>query len=273
MKPFIKWVGGKSRLLEPIVKLAGPTPIRRYFEPFVGGGAVFFGLSERIGEAYLADSNAGLMALYCTVMVDLDGLRREVKKLEGVPYYSIRERYNDGLVELTATERSALLLALLALCFNGLHRENKSGGFNTPPGRDSKGRLYTLDRINWNNLEECGTALRGSVRSLGTGDWETSLSRRKVGAGDLVFLDPPYIDQFSDYGSSGFEYAQHLALGQRARELGKAGARVILCGSYCEGSLIAYGEPLQVVQNHGTFSAGKRQRVMEAFWVFGPERK
>lgn len=271
MRPFIKWVGGKARLVPSLLPFVGSAPITRYFEPFLGGGALFFALHDRIGEARLSDSNSQLIGLYCDVAEFFRELQEEVDELRGVDYYELRAKYN--LAKLSGDpDTSALLLALLSLCFNGLYRENRVGKMNTPIGRDSKGRPYSLDRIDWYHIERCAHALR-KVHGITSGDWKKAVEAWEPRPGDLYFFDPPYLEQFSDYSGAGFSYVDHLALGQKARELGELGARVIVTGSSYDVNRGPYGEPTVYVQSTGTFGVGERSKIQECIWVYGPERK
>jgi DNA adenine methylase len=143
--PFLKWAGGKSQLLKEFKKYIPPT-FNTYFEPFVGGGAVFFYLvsTGRIGKAVVSDSNKELIDCYQTIKEDLNGLLDRLKELQrhvtdSEYYYQVaRKRFNEiklGRNEKDRTEKSALLMYLNKTCFNGIYRVNRSGEFNVPWGK------------------------------------------------------------------------------------------------------------------------------------------
>ncbi len=134
-KPFIKWVGGKTQLLSQLRELY-PQDYNRYFEPFLGGGAVFFDINPEI--AYLNDVSKPLIGTYRNIKNHpkkiteaLDALNAEYCSKIGLErenmYYSIREEYN-GL-PINDIKKSAYLIFLNKTCYNGMHRENSKGYF------------------------------------------------------------------------------------------------------------------------------------------------
>ena len=135
--PFLKWVGGKGRLLTQLTPLL-PEGVakRRHVEPFVGGGALFF--SRRPTRALLSDLNERLVTTYLAIRDELPGVIRHLEVLRRAhsdeAYYAVRERYNTK-VRVAPTERAAMFIYLNKTCFNGLHRVNRRGHFNVPLGR------------------------------------------------------------------------------------------------------------------------------------------
>src|SRR5262245_27228026 len=135
--PFIKWAGGKGQLLGQLEALL-PTNARRrrYHEPFLGGGALYFHLQPRIAE--LADTNADLIATYKVVRNDAEALLRALAPLDrghsDERYYRMRARWNED-ANLSRTERAALFIYLNKTGYNGLWRVNSSGKHNVPVGR------------------------------------------------------------------------------------------------------------------------------------------
>lgn len=191
IKPFIRWVGGKQRLLPRILPHV-PSSIRNYYEPFLGGGAVFLAVADRVsGRAKLADLNEHLVAAWICVRDFQDELRPLVewyKKNDSKEfYYQVRSVVPDGFVE-----RAARFLYLNATSWNHLWRENsRTGAMNVPWGdRQFKG----LD----------DAAMRKFARlllnaDLSTNDFRSTLEGAREG--DFVYLDPPYLPIFSSPGS------------------------------------------------------------------------
>lgn len=141
-KPFLKWVGGKGRVIAQLEQYF-PKSYGRYFEPFVGGGAVYFYINP--DEATINDVNDCLMGTYISVRENVDELIRELKKLQKKyrslepeqqkeMFYKIRSEYNI-LIDKRSLRKSALLIFLNKTCFNGMYRENKKGEFNVPFGK------------------------------------------------------------------------------------------------------------------------------------------
>src|SRR5262249_34541190 len=134
--PIVKWAGGKSKLLDELCARA-PTSFGRYFEPFMGGGALFFRL--RPVEATLSDRNEALIECYRAVRdeVDdvIDALVRHRARHRREYYYDVRDAWNAGMREATSAERAATFIYLNKTCYNGLWRVNSQGEFNVPMGR------------------------------------------------------------------------------------------------------------------------------------------
>jgi len=181
VRPIIKWAGGKWRLAPTLRRFMPPVErIRRYYEPFVGGAALFFHLQP--ADAQLSDTNPELINLY-TVVRDqlpalLDALRGHVN--ESAYYYRVREQDPATLGDI---ERAARLIYLNKTCYNGLYRVNARGAFNVPFGRFSNPAICDAA-----NLALANAALQGVALRLA--DYETALA--KATAGDLIYFDPPY---------------------------------------------------------------------------------
>ena len=141
-RPFIKWVGGKAKLWPQLVHLL-PSDVTklRHVEPFIGGGAVFF--ASQPARACISDVNEDLIGVYRAVRDDLEQLLRYLTVLtderlmahdRAAHFYELRSDYN-ARNESNATMRAAWFIYLNKTCFNGLHRVNKTGAFNTPYGK------------------------------------------------------------------------------------------------------------------------------------------
>jgi len=188
IKPFIRWVGGKQRLLPRIMPHVPPT-IRNYYEPFLGGGAVFLAVADRVnGRAKLADLNEHLVAAWTCVRDFQDELRPLIEWYKNNDskefYYEVRSMVPSGFVE-----KAARFLYLNATSWNHLWRENsRTGAMNVPWGdRQFKG----LD----------DAAMRRLARLLRNADLSTNdfrLTLADACEGDFVYLDPPYLPIFSN---------------------------------------------------------------------------
>ncbi len=281
MKPLVSWTGGKTRLLPAIHELIGAERvINNYFEPCMGGGALFFDIHERItGRSYLNDINHDLIRMYGSVRDEPENVLDGLRLLSTQDYTVIRARFNSGGHEMGTWWQAANVLALLHLGFNSLWRVNKSGHFNVPIGRGSKSDLFpegkpkSLDNFNWDAIAEASEALQGSdLMHLPLSQvWDDYTWRLgvKPGPGDLVFYDPPYTNTFSNYHKSGFGPKEHEELVTQAKRSAERGALVICCGSNDEATQAIYGIPTRVVGIERTNGASKRKRVMEAFYVYG----
>ena len=154
MKPFLKWVGGKTQLIPEITKLIPTTPTR-YIEPFVGGGAMLFHVLENFPNArkiVINDLNLNLITTYRAIKSDAETVSRQLKMLEieyknstsRKDYYlKKRDQFNQEQVEC---EKAALFIFLNRTCFNGLCRVNKKGEFNVPHGSYANPKI--CDRVN-----------------------------------------------------------------------------------------------------------------------------
>lgn len=221
--PFLKWVGGKRKLVNDLKKHF-PTSFRTYHEPFVGGGAVFFALGHR--PSTLTDINPDLVWTYQVVRDHVEDLITELTSgkyiYDEARYYQIRAE-----VPVTAVEQAARFIYLNRTGFNGLYRVNAKGKFNVPFGR------YTNPTIcDEAGLRTCSAALQGV--GIYCGDFMTAL--KDVQPGDLVYCDPPYVplsttSSFTSYSSGGFNLNDQARLMGAAKVLKALGATVVLSNS------------------------------------------
>lgn len=227
--PFLKWAGGKGKLLAQLRPLlpAGMAH-RRHLEPFVGGGAMFFGLQP--ARAYLSDVNEALIETYRAVAEDVEGLIAELTRLShrtaANDYYDLRERYNKGTVR-SKTRKAAMFIYLNKTCFNGLHRVNRRGEFNVPYGRYAKPRIVNPDA-----LRAASYALRDV--EIRCDSYESLL--RTARPGDFVYFDPPYAPvsqtaSFTSYAQGGFGDADQTRLRDVFRALDRRGCKLMLSNS------------------------------------------
>lgn len=235
-RPFLKWAGGKTQLLEAYEALfpAG-SRIAAYHEPFIGSGAVFFRLREqgRIRErAFLGDLNADLVATWTAVRDAPAALAARLSQLEAKhstdEYYAERDRFNAG--GLDALERAALVIYLNRAGFNGLYRVNSKGHFNVPAGRPSSGTKLALPSAQL--LEACSAALQGV--DVVHDSFAGVLDRARKG--DFVYFDPPYVpisqtSSFTAYACEGFGMAEQELLRDVFAALDARGCLVMLSNS------------------------------------------
>ena len=236
--PYIKWVGGKARISDRVLSKI-PSKINNYYEPFLGGGAIFFDLYKRgsIQKATLGDFNPELMNSYRVVRDNVEDLIKYLKKpkyeYKRKSYLNIREQ---NPLKLSSIERAARFIYLNRTCFNGLYRVNNSGQFNVPFG-DYRNPVI-CDEV---NLKQVSIALNG-VRLLEEDfTWVLELAK----PGDVVYLDPPYIplsktSKFDSYTRSGFGLDKHEELANTFKELSRRKVRVILSNSSAPESYAFY---------------------------------
>jgi len=228
--PFLKWAGGKNQLL-PAILPRFPDRIRIYYEPFVGGGAVFFALASegRIGEAVLGDMNRDLIETYRVVRDDVETLVEALAEL--APHATSSERYYEVRAvdpcSLEPVGRAARFIFLNKTCFNGLYRVNRSGRFNVPFGRYKRPRV--LDEA---ALHRASRALTRA--DLVVEDFETTVAA--VGPGDAVYFDPPYAPAsetacFTSYHRSPFGPLEHERLRRVYCACWQQGAVAVLSNS------------------------------------------
>ncbi|HOD00354.1 MAG TPA: DNA adenine methylase [Myxococcota bacterium] len=225
--PFIKWAGGKSQILPWIEKML-PRQIGNYFEPFIGGGAVFFKLASQgtVARSFLCDANPHLVTTYRVVRDEPESLIKYLDELKlrnsDEYFYQARNRFNHE--QMSDVERAALLIYLNKTCFNGLFRVNSKGHFNVPVGRYVNPGIYDAQQI-----QACSAALKHA--EIECGDFESILT--DVGPGDFVYFDPPYVPltktaHFTSYARDDFTFDDQVRLSNVFKRLSEVGARVLL---------------------------------------------
>ncbi len=233
--PVVKWAGGKGQLLETYSRLF-PQEFEHYYEPFVGGAAVFFAIYRQglIKNACLNDLNPELINLYTVIRDRLDLLIDELKvhethKKSRDYYYDVRnwDRNPRYFSRLAPEKRAARTLFLNKTCFNGLYRVNRSDCFNVPFGKIKNPTVLDED-----NLRAVSQALQGV--SLTCQDFEEALDG--AGPGDFIYLDPPYqpvtrTASFTAYTRDSFSLADQQRLARVFSALHAKGCLVMLSNS------------------------------------------
>lgn len=232
-KPFLKWAGGKQQLLTQFEAYL-PDSIERYFEPFVGGGAVFFSLWSRgkiPNEAFLFDTNEELINTYLAIRDNVDELIRLLaihKRRHSRDYYYKIRALDRQDVDLSDIERAARTIYLNRTCYNGLYRVNRKGQFNVPIG-SYKNPKVLYDKT----LRAANIALqRVNIR---VGDFEEVLEYAQTG--DFFYFDPPYdpvskTASFTSYTAGDFGDDDQRRLADVFQQLSERGCLCMLSNSY-----------------------------------------
>jgi DNA adenine methylase len=201
LQPFLKWAGGKRQLL-PKLREQMPAKFEKYFEPFIGAGALLFDQQPKC--AYISDANAELINVYLVIRDHAEELLEDIHKHKNTStyFYKLREldrqpEYN----ELSAVERASRIIFLNKTCYNGLFRVNKQGHFNAPFG-DYQNPLIVDDIV----IRAVSKYLQNKEIKIEVDDFSRTCERAR--AGDFVYLDPPY-DPISDTSSfTGYNFGK-----------------------------------------------------------------
>ena len=261
-KPFLKWAGGKTQLIDQLT-MKMPKRYGRYYEPFVGGGALFFYIKPQYG--YINDINKALINCYTVIRDDYSKLIQYINKLDGGEindsyYNSIRDMYNYHLRnDYYNLETAGLMIWLNKHCFNGLYRVNYNGEFNVP------WNTYKGKSIDNENIINVGRYLKKvHISNL---DFEQFLS--DCSKGDFVYMDPPYIPEvengFTSYNQKEFGNEEHIRLAKVFKELTNKGVYCIVSNSNTEMSRELYRDyKIDVVEaKRNINSKGDRRSTSE----------
>lgn len=231
-RPLVKWAGGKGQLLRQLEQYF-PRSFSTYYEPFLGGGAVFFHLVERRPRfnAILSDINTELINAYDVVKNSVEGLIKELGLHEARYKLAPKEYYYHVRAEEPFDDvgKAARLIFLNRTCYNGLYRVNRMGKFNVPFGRYENPTICDKE-----NLLTVSQVLRWSNAKLLAADYREATKGAEKG--DFIYFDPPYqpvsaTANFTSYTDSGFSFDDQMQLGDWFRELDKRGCRVFLSNS------------------------------------------
>ena len=225
-QPFVKWAGGKRRLV-PALAPYFPDEIGTYWEPFVGGAAVFFAFARRIKHAILSDTNEELVLTYQIVKSDVEALIEQLRLHKRKHDKRAGQTYEDGKTyyrrvrdaePTEPVEIAARFLYLNKTCYNGLYRVNSKGKFNVPEGRYKNPDICNADR-----LRETSQVLQNAI--IRVGDFTSIVQPSR---NDFVYCDPPYDGVFTSYQASGFGENDQERLRNAANAWTRSGARVVL---------------------------------------------
>ena len=224
VKPILKWAGGKTQMLNSIIPRM-PKQYKKYVEPFIGGGALFFNITP--DKSVISDSNPELINLYnqlayhCEEVIDILSLYKNDEEF----YYELRSK---DWLECEPIEAAARTIYLNRTCYNGLYRLNKKGLFNTPFGKYKNPNICNSER-----LRIASEVLKHT--HIICGDYLEAL-KEFAESGDFVFLDPPYvpISDFSDfkrYTKEQFYEQDQKNLADEVKRLVDIGCHVMLTNS------------------------------------------
>ena len=250
-KPFLKWAGGKTQLLPDIQELLPPElgqgKIKRYLEPFVGGGSVFLFLAQfyKLEEIIIFDINSELLVAYRTVREDVEGLIKQLTRLRqsflSLPepdqarfFYEQRDLFNAGRSEIVFPHfqsswirHTSQFIFLNHTCFNGLYRTNSKLDFNVPFGKYRQPSIF--DEYNLRAVSQVLQKVR-----IVRGDFE--LCNEWATENTFVYFDPPYrpiskTASFSTYYKAGFGDDEQVRLAALLRRLDSKDAKLMLSNS------------------------------------------
>lgn len=229
VKPFLKWAGGKRKLLSKIQKYI-PKKFSIYYEPFVGGGAVLFYFLPK--KAVISDVSEELINVYRVIKNNIDELIEDLRmhKNEKEYYYKIRTIDREkGFKSFSNVLKASRIIYLNKTCYNGLFRVNKKGYFNVPFGR-----YKNPDIVNEENLRSVSQYFNENNIEILNTDFEDAL--KNVKKGDFVYLDPPYhpiseTSSFTSYTDNGFNENEQIRLKKVCDKLNQIGCKFLLSNS------------------------------------------
>jgi DNA adenine methylase len=230
MAPFVKWVGGKRQLIPEIQKYFPERITGKYYEPFVGGGAVLFCLQP--SRAVINDLNTELINLYKVVRDNVDELIEDLKKHKNEEDYYYRLRELDRTTEfdkLSSVEKASRIHYLNKTCYNGLYRVNNLGEFNSPFGKYANPNI-----VNEINFKAVSAFLVNKGVEITNVDYAESVKFAK--RGDFVYFDPPYeplsdSSNFTGYTKGGFSKEEQQRLKLTCDDLHKKEVNFLLSNS------------------------------------------
>lgn len=242
VKPFVKWAGGKSQLLNEI-RAKYPEKIEKYCEPFVGGGAVLLDVLSNCHpkEVLINDINAELVNTYSQIKSTVDELIEMLSKMQEtfwakndtdrkVMYLDKRERFNDLKVngdDQINLEKAALFIFLNKTCFNGLYRVNRKGLFNVPIGSYKKPPICDAENLR---------LISGLLKNVQIKCGDYSKCADFIDENTFVYIDPPYrpltaTASFTSYSENEFGDKQQIELGKFVDGISAKGAKVLISNS------------------------------------------
>lgn len=259
-KSFLRWAGGKQWICDSISRFAASVSYKTYYEPFLGGGSVFFTLKPK--KSFISDIDSDLINAYMQVMRSPEKIAKYLASLpvNRESYYEIRSR-----PLRTKLEKATKLIYLNRTCFNGLYRKNQLGQFNVPFGD----RQIPADILDGTRLKDVSKLLRTS--EILCCDFESPISRAT--AGDLVFCDPAYTvshnnNGFIRYNEAVFSWDDQIRLMHSCKDAYKRGATVIVTNA-AHPSIAALYHPFQpIVHSRSSSIAAKAGRGHYREYIF-----
>lgn len=235
ISPFLRWAGGKNWLIKHIHRFLPPDGYNNYYEPFLGGGSVFFNLNPKY--AYLSDLNEDLIHTYLQIRDNLDEVQTELTHFKNTKeyYYYVR----DDKQFHTEAGKAAKFIFLNQTSFNGIYRVNLKGNYNVPYGFRKK------DFFQPQLLQQASEALQNADLTVG----DFMLLKSKIKEGDLVFLDPPYT--VSHYDNGFIKYNSKLFSEQDQKRLSRLIKYIKRCGAYYILTNAAHEQVLKIFLENG----------------------
>jgi len=261
-KPFVKWAGGKRKLLNDINEVL-PNQYNNYYEPFVGGGALLYHLDSP-NKIYIGDANVHLIEVYQYLKTkSVKTLIKHLKKHENTKEYFLKIRAQDP-AKLTLVQRVARFIYLNKTCFNGLWRENSRGQFNVPFG-SYKNPLI----VDEETLAVVAKWLRSKDITIIPSDYKATLTTAQ--SGDFVYLDPPYdrekVSSFTKYVGGDFTRENQIELREEVRRLVGLGVKVLISNANTEFIRDLYKEfeliPITTFRAINSDGKGRGSRPMD----------
>lgn len=226
VSPFLRWAGGKRWLVRKLSEMVGSLSYRSYFEPFLGGGSIFFGMNPS-GHSYLSDLNTDLINTYTQIRRNHVAVHVALSKHRNTSdyYYKLRSKEFEDPVE-----RAAQFIFLNHTSFNGLYRVNLAGEYNVPYGYRDSPKIPSEGHLG-------SVAMRLGNATLFDLDFENLL--QSAGKGDLVFLDPPYTvahsnNGFVKYNQRLFAFEDQQRLAVAIDQLRRKGTYFVMTNAFHE---------------------------------------
>jgi DNA adenine methylase len=265
IRPFLRWAGSKRKLLTHLKPFI-PAQWNKYYEPFLGGGSMFFYLGPKCAE--ISDASLPLIEVYKAAKRNPDDILRFIRPLKpNKKTFERLKRYEPR----NETNRAAQFIFLNKACWNGLYRVNSDGLFNVPFGLPKTDFV-----ISETNFLKCTAQLRRRQISIKHQDFEEIAPR--VGPGDFVFLDPPYVTShnmngFIDWNESLFSWKDQVRLAEMATKFAKARVNVLVTNAdHADIRELYQGFGNRRFVRHSTLASDKSRRIKtsEAIFFGGP---
>lgn len=263
VKPFLRWAGGKSWVLNDIYQLI-PNNINNYYEPFLGGGSVFFSLKQNGAlnhQVVISDLNGDLMSCYQQVRDNVELVIGNLKRYENTKkfYYSLRKQIPNSQIE-----SAARFIFLNRTSYNGIYRVNLNGVYNVPYGYKTYKLLF-----DFKNLRKISGLLQNTIAI--TEDF--SHIAEKIRANDLVFLDPPYTvahnnNGFIKYNQNLFSWNDQIRLSKLIKKIDASGAYYILTNAATpeiEKLFTPHGKKMELERYSVVGGKNARRQIIKEF--------